>query len=75
MNKAREISDISNLKPCNQCELKYICGGGCRVKEFFEVTQVELGSNNISIKPRKCSIENKNKLYELMIKCNERLYR
>lgn len=75
MKKAREVSDISNLKPCNQCELIYICGGGCRVTEFFEVTQIELSSNEILIKPRKCSIENKNKLYELMIKCNERLYR
>ena len=35
--KAMELSDINNLKPCCNCELKYICGGGCRITYFNEL--------------------------------------
>ncbi len=73
----RNLSDINNLKPCNKCELKYICGGGCRVNEFYELTQIDKLSD-ISDAPtisRKCTEESKNRLYELMIECNERLFR
>ena len=33
-SKARELSKVQNLSPCKECELRYICGGGCRIEHF-----------------------------------------
>ena len=75
VKQVRKLSDINNLKPCNLCELKYICGGGCRVNEFPELTQIDDLEGKNNIKPRKCTKESKEKLYKLMIDANERLFR
>lgn len=76
-DKAKEISQIDNLQPCNKCELKYICGGGCRVDRFKKLTQIkELSLDNCkAIPPTECNQERKNGYYDLMIATNERLYR
>lgn len=75
-NKGKIASNINNLKPCNNCELKYICGGGCRLEYFPQLTQATdfdmLTTNNIS--PRKCSKKEKEHFYELMIKTNELIF-
>lgn len=31
--EAEKATCIDNLKPCKECNLKYICGGGCRIDE------------------------------------------
>lgn len=25
---------VDNIEPCNKCDLRYICGGGCRIDDF-----------------------------------------
>lgn len=78
MSRIRELSDISSLRPCCDCELKYICGGGCRVDKFGSLTQLDdIFEDNIieKINQRQCSTKNKEYLYKLMIEANERLYR
>ncbi len=73
---AEKLGSIDNFKPCNVCELKYICGGGCRVDHFEDFTKI----NNIydvdfdKIKPRICTVDNKIKIYDLMLKTNERFF-
>lgn len=77
-NKAKEISNINNLQPCNNCELKYICGGGCRIKNFNNIVQIEdLDKVNDlhNISKRICNKQTKEKYYKLMIDTNERLFR
>lgn len=77
MLKVRELADISSLKPCCDCELKYICGGGCRVDKFSSLTQLDdIFEDNIieKINPRECTRKNKEYLYKLMIETNERFY-
>ena len=75
---ARKLSDINNLKPCCNCELKYICGGGCRIANFPELVSLGNLNNNTkcdNFQPRKCSKEIKEKYYRMMIRINEQLFR
>lgn len=74
---AEKATTISNLKPCNECELKYICGGGCRIKEFPMLTQRSTfaGFNPDDIPPRQCSMNVKDKFYDLMIRSNRYLFK
>lgn len=68
----KENSVVDKLIPCGQCELKYICGGDCRILHFPDM------KNDISqIKvqcARECSPQVKENFYELMIRCNEALF-
>lgn len=73
---AEKATLISKLKPCNECELRYICGGGCRTKEFPELvnrTSFE-NINYDSIPIRSCNSKIKERFYNLMIQSNEYLY-
>lgn len=77
MERARQLSDLNSLTPCKECELKYICGGGCRVDEFNSLTVLDdLFEENASskIEARSCSKDNKEYLYKMMIDSNERMY-
>ena len=71
-----EKSNINNLRPCKDCELKYLCGGGCRIEYFGELTSCKdiehLDVNDIS--PRKCTKEYKESFYDLMIRTNSRIF-
>ena len=69
-SKAEAKSQITMLKPCNKCELLFICGGGCRIKEFSSYTTNE-SMNNV----RKCSNVIKERFYKMMIESNEYLYK
>lgn len=71
--KARELSDINNLVPCKDCELKYICGGECRVKHFTGFKENDL--TKIAASKRVCSQERKNNFYDMMLLLDQDLYR
>lgn len=74
--KAEEATQISKLKPCNECELIYICGGGCRTNDFPSLAKRKSFDNidyrNLPL--RKCSSKIKERFYKLMIDSNEYLY-
>lgn len=74
--EAEEATLVSRLRPCKNCELRYICGGGCRIEEFPNVTEIKSfkGVKNGDILSRRCSYKMKEKFYDLMIKSNEYLY-
>ncbi|MFL0194443.1 radical SAM protein [Clostridium sp. WILCCON 0269] len=70
--KVREISQVDNLLPCKNCLLKYICGGGCRVTQFPQITQCDIENIDFSkIKARECSQNYINNFYRLMIESND----
>lgn len=73
---AKEKANIKNLKPCNTCDLKFICGGGCRIDHFPELTNApDISKLDIAtVKPKQCSYEQKLYFYNLMIKNNEKLF-
>lgn len=70
--EARELADVNNLVPCKECELKYICGGDCRIKFFngFKENDLALMKNA----RRTCTQENKNYFYEMMIRLNDQMF-
>ena len=76
MKIAEEAGRITNFKPCGDCELKFICGGGCRAEHVKAFTQIDDVTNIDfdSIPSRKCNKEHKEKFYRLMINNNERFY-
>ena len=71
--KARELSNINNLTPCKDCELKYICGGECRVKHFTGFKENDL--SQIATSQRTCSQTHKDHFYDIMLRLNQDLYR
>lgn len=76
MKIAENAGKIDNFKPCGACELKYICGGGCRAEHFKQFTQIKdvTDIDFVRIAPRVCDRAEKEKFYELMLKTNERFY-
>lgn len=69
---ASALSEIDNLKPCCDCYLKYICGGGCRVDEF---PALKTGPYKLDYQPeRKCDATVRNEFYDLMIRTNEQIF-
>ncbi len=72
--KAEKLSDIRNLKPCNECDLMYICGGNCRIK-YFPFFKNCTDYNNVDGEIRRdCDQSIKNSFYDLMIKTNKQIY-
>jgi len=60
-------SSVDNVMPCMSCEIKYICGGGCRIDEYhFAGKQSEITEIQPLIKID-CTDEYKNSIYEKMI--------
>lgn len=70
--KARKLANVNNLHPCKECELKYICGGECRVKHFkgFKECDFSLMENA----NRECHTEYKEKFYDMMIRLNQQMF-
>jgi radical SAM protein with 4Fe4S-binding SPASM domain len=77
--KARMFSDVSNLYPCKECDLKYLCGGGCRIKHFPELVALSFNDSMLSkvsfTRSTLCNREDKEKIYRLMIASNRLFYR
>lgn len=74
-NKAEQLSEVTSLRPCKDCELMYICGGGCRIDYFPELLNSDI--NTIlptDIIPRRCSESHKAHFYDLMIKTNKKIF-
>ncbi len=76
MKLAEYYGKIDNFMPCKECELKYICGGGCRAEHFPDFTKnFDLKGDFSKVGYRKCDMKNKNRIYELMVLTYERFYR
>ena len=60
-------SSVDNVMPCMSCDIKYICGGGCRIDEYhFAGKQSQIKELELLIKVD-CTTEYKNSIYEKMI--------
>ena len=73
----RHFTSVDCVEPCRDCDLKYVCGGGCRVKNFPE--SVIAGSDDfgrrVFTRATECSNDDKDRLYRLMIESNKFLMR
>lgn len=74
--EAEKATRIDKLKPCSDCELRYLCGGGCRIDDFPQlVNRTSFRDVDYSqIPARKCNEQIKAKFYDLMIKSNQYFY-
>ena len=66
--KIRQSTYVDNLYPCRECELRYICGGGCRINKFPSIINLKTSEfeNTYEIH-RITQCEEKDNLYRLMI--------
>lgn len=71
--KAKHLSHIDSLEPCRTCPIRYICGADCRIVYFEKLEQADLDINVPA--RRKCSRENKDYYYDLMLRTNRRIFR
>lgn len=73
---AQSQSNINNLAPCKDCDIKYICGGGCRIDYFPELTSSkDIKSLDLNkIRRVTCKAEEKEHYYDIMIRTNEKLF-
>ena len=78
----RAASCVDNLKPCSTCDLKLLCGGGCRIKNFAHLVGAtwsqlsEIIKNKPAIsRQNPCLLSQKEGIYKMMIKANRLFYR
>jgi len=57
-SKLNEATEVNNMPFCNNCDLKHICNGGCRINNV-----IATGSYNIPL----CSDDYKLQLYEKLV--------
>jgi len=69
---AKQKSHVDNLLPCKYCELKFICGGDCRIKYFKDF--IEEPIETMGEAHRNCSQAIKNEYYDLMIRTNPDIF-
>lgn len=76
LRRLTRLSQVENLSPCKECELRYFCGGKCRIKYFDAFAQLD----DLSQLPEAAHLEGnchssvKEHFYRLMIDTNERLF-
>ena len=61
----KEVTSVDNTRICKDCEIRYICGGGCRIK--YE--GIKEADSRKTLWSYNC--EGKKDLYEKMILSNE----
>lgn len=71
--EAKQKSEISNLKPCGECAIRYICGGDCRIKHFTLLDKGIIPSE-YETPERICTEDYRNSMYELMVRTNESIF-
>lgn len=72
---AERMTSVDRISPCSDCEIRMICGGGCRIKEIAGLPNAASVSDleNLSLS-RRCDPKIKEGFYDLMISSNEYLY-
>lgn len=68
----REKTSVDHVRPCSDCEIRYICGGGCRLK-YKKISSTDLDRQKILFETN-CSIDEKNNFYKKMVGSNEYFY-
>ena len=73
----RHFTSVDYIEPCRGCDLRYVCGGGCRVKNVPEsvIAESDDFGRRIFTRAAECSNDNKERLYQLMIEANKFLMR
>lgn len=63
-------TDVDHSTTCRKCEIKYICGGDCRMN-YSGIKQVD---NHRGMWDNICPKGTKEAIYKKMVLCNEYFY-
>ncbi len=77
LQKAKYYETITNVDyiiPCKSCEIRYICGGGCRIDEFNFRGNHTILNDEFCIIKKDCSLKYKEQLYKKMIESIRYIY-
>lgn len=66
----KEITDVNHSEVCQKCDVKYICGGGCRIK----YPDIRNAGEYLVTWKNTCPAGYKENLYRKMIASNEYFY-
>lgn len=74
--RAEALTSVDNLEPCKGCDIRYICGGGCRIKEFPLLARRPSFKRDANTEEctKTCTPETKLRFYDMMLESNEYLY-
>lgn len=71
-----ERTSVDHCVPCKDCDLKYICGGPCRLRSCSEMKDMILDSCPVDkIWEIQCSYRQRSRLIDLMVKYNQFFYK
>ena len=63
---------VDSFVPCNTCELRFICGGGCRQRNMPAVTKIDnLKEINCFSGKAICDRKRKEMLYRMMVESDD----
>lgn len=65
----KKKTSVCNTNPCKKCDIKYICGGGCRIK-YNNIKNVDTYEGEWEYE-----CEEKDSIYNRMVLCNEYFYK
>ncbi|MDR0972736.1 MAG: radical SAM protein [Prevotellaceae bacterium] len=68
IQRAKEIHEqtaVEHVEPCAHCELRYICGGGCRIDDFDFAGKLK--NKGTIIHQTSCTPEKKRRLMQKMV--------
>ena len=68
--RIKETTDVDHSLACHNCEIRYICGGGCRMN--YE--GIRYADSHTGFWGNICPVGTKESLYRKMILCNEYFY-
>ena len=68
--RIKKVTSVDNSETCEQCEIKYICGGGCRM-DYPEIINADDYQGKWQ---NSCDISTKHNFYRKMITSNEYFY-
>ena len=71
---ARMATSVQNIRPCCDCDLRFICGGGSRLTCFSGLSNIKkIDLQSIKSVSRECSSEHKNEILRMMVEADSLL--
>ena len=68
--KIKELTDVNHSETCRVCEIRYICGGDCRMN----YQGIEQADQHEGLWYNTCPVGQKESYYKKMIACNDYFY-
>ena len=70
----RRKTSVEHFEPCGKCDLKYICGGACRLRYCLEMRGKDLLMSDIEGLKMECPLGQKQKILSAMVALNEKFF-